>query len=124
MPVSSLEEADDFYNRVIGLDVDDDCYVVPSKSCEMRLLAQRVDKKELNIEGRFPLFRFYYNDDLVQFCENIVKKGAKVTIFAEYPGGYFLRVKDPFGNIFEVTSDNLKRTSAADPREWDFYKRL
>ncbi|WP_240223843.1 VOC family protein [Rheinheimera hassiensis] len=124
LPVSNLDEADFFYSKIIGFDIQDDCYIVPSESLDMRLLAQRVDEAELSNDGHFPLFRFYFKDDLVFYCDSIVSKGANVILFAEYPGGYFMRVRDPFGNVFEVTSDNFQHSGDINPQKWDFYKRF
>ena len=124
LPVSNLDEADLFYSNVIGLEIKEDYYVMPSEPFDMKILAQRVDEAELIAERRFPLFRFYYKGDLIVYCDSIVHKGANVIIFAEYPGGYFMRIKDPFGNVFEVTSDNVFNSGDINPEQWEFYKRF
>ncbi|MDP4537655.1 hypothetical protein Q3O60_15825 [Alkalimonas collagenimarina] len=124
LPVSNLDEADFFYSKVIGFGIEEDCYIVPSEDSGMKLLAQRVDEIELSNNDRFPLFRFYYKDDLIFYCDSIVHKGADVILFAEYPGGYFMRVRDPFGNVFEVISDNLQHFGDINPQKWGFYKRF
>lgn len=124
LPVSNLDEADLFYSNVIGLEIKEDYYTVPSEPFDMKILAQRVDGAELSAERRFPLFRFYYKGDLIVYCDSIVRKGANVITFAEYPGGYFMRIKDPFGNVFEVTSNNVFTSGDINPEQWEFYKRF
>ncbi|MCG7565787.1 VOC family protein [Pseudoalteromonas sp. CnMc7-15] len=126
LPVSDLEKADYYYEKILGFKILEDYYKTPEGfgDSPLFLLAQNFKGENVLQNDRPKLFRLHYTGDILQLCKLYTEKNVDILTFSEYPGGYYMLIQDPFNNKFEILADFLKKEQTIDPSKWSFFNRI